>query len=101
MFGFAGKILHVDLTTGTLDIEEPPEERYRTYLGGSALGLYYLLKNTPAGADPYGPENTLAFMLSGTTGAPVAGPVSYTHLTLPTIVRECRSRGQATAPIHR
>jgi aldehyde:ferredoxin oxidoreductase len=73
MFGFAGKILHVDLTTGTLEIEEPPEERYRTYLGGSALGLYYLLKNTPAGADPYGPDNTLAFMLSGTTGAPVAG----------------------------
>ena len=73
MFGFAGKILHVDLTTGSLEIEEPPEERYRTYLGGSALGLYYLLRNTPAGADPYGPENTLAFMLSGTTGAPVAG----------------------------
>jgi hypothetical protein len=39
-FGYAGKILHVDLTTGTLKIEEPPEERYRTYLGGSALGLY-------------------------------------------------------------
>ncbi len=73
MFGYAGKILHVDLTTGTLEIEEPPEELYRTYLGGSALGLYYLLKNTPAGADPFGPENTLAFMLSGITGAPVAG----------------------------
>ena len=73
MYGYAGKILHVDLTAGTLEIEEPPEERYRTYLGGSALGLYYLLRNTPAGADPYGPENTLAFMLSGVTGAPVAG----------------------------
>jgi aldehyde:ferredoxin oxidoreductase len=73
MFGYAGKILHVDLTSGTLEVEEPPEERYRTYLGGSALGLYYLLKSTPAGADPFGPENTLAFMLSGVTGAPVAG----------------------------
>lgn len=73
MLGFAGKILHVDLTTGTIETEEPPEERYRRYLGGSALGLYYLLKNTPAGADPYGPDNTLAFMLSPTTGAPVAG----------------------------
>jgi aldehyde:ferredoxin oxidoreductase len=73
MFGYAGKILHVDLTTGTLEIEEPPEDLYRTYLGGSALGLYYLLKNTPAGIDPYGPENTLSFMLSGPTGAPVAG----------------------------
>ena len=72
-YGYAGKILHVDLTAGSLEIEEPPEELYRTYMGGSALGLYYLLKNTPAGADPYGPENTLAFMLSGITGAPIAG----------------------------
>jgi len=72
-YGYAGKILHVDLTTGVIDIEEPPESLYRTYLGGSALGLYYLLKNTPAGADPYGPENILAFMLSGITGAPIAG----------------------------
>jgi aldehyde:ferredoxin oxidoreductase len=73
LHGYAGKILHVDLTTGSLSIEEPPEDLYRTYMGGSALGLYYLLKNTPAGADPYGPENTLAFMLAGITGAPIAG----------------------------
>ena len=73
MFGYAGKILHVDLTNGTIEIEEPAEELYRTYLGGSALGMYYLLKNTPAGADPLGPDNTMAFMLSGVTGAPVAG----------------------------
>jgi aldehyde:ferredoxin oxidoreductase len=73
MYGYTGKILHVDLTSGALDVEEPPEELYRTYMGGSALGLYYLLKNTPAGADPYGPENTLAFMLAGITGAPIAG----------------------------
>ena len=37
------------------------------------MGLYYLLKYTPAGADPLGPENTLAFTLSGTVGAPIAG----------------------------
>lgn len=71
--GYAGKILHVDLTSGTLEIEEPPDDVYRTYMGGSALGLYYLFKNTPAGADPYGPENTLAWMLAGITGAPIAG----------------------------
>jgi hypothetical protein len=73
VFGFAGKILHFDLTTGHPDVEEPPEERCRTYLGGSALGLYYLLRNTPAGADPYGPEIPLAVMLSGVTGGSVAG----------------------------
>ena len=73
LYGYTGKILHVDLTSGVLDVEEPPEELYRTYMGGSALGLYYLLKNTPPGADPYGPDNTLAFMLAGITGAPIAG----------------------------
>jgi aldehyde:ferredoxin oxidoreductase len=73
LYGYTGKILHVELTSGSIIVEEPPEELYRTYMGGSALGLYYLLKNTPPGADPYGPENTLAFMLAGITGAPIAG----------------------------
>lgn len=73
MFGYAGRILHVDLSAGNLQVEEPSEDFYRTYAGGSALGLYYLLKNTPPGADPYGPENTLTFALAGITGAPIAG----------------------------
>src|SRR5512136_3198006 len=73
LYGFAGKILHVNLTTGQISIEQPPKEFYRMYWGGSAMGVYYLLKNTPPGADPLGPENTLAFMLSATTGVAVSG----------------------------
>jgi len=72
-YGYAGRVLHVDLTDGTLEIEEPTEQFYRTYVGGSALGLYYLLKLSPAGADPLGPENVLVFALAGATGAPVSG----------------------------
>jgi aldehyde:ferredoxin oxidoreductase len=72
-FGYHGKILHVDLTAGTLSVEEPEEKFYRQYMGGSALGTYYLLKNTPAGADPLGPENTLVLSLSVLTGAPISG----------------------------
>jgi aldehyde:ferredoxin oxidoreductase len=71
--GFTGKILHVDLTTGTLHVEEPSEDFYRTYWGGSALGLYYLLQHTPPGADPLGPDNTLVFALSAPTGLPISG----------------------------
>jgi aldehyde:ferredoxin oxidoreductase len=71
--GYHGKILHVDLTTGQLEIEAPDEAFYRHYMGGSALGTYYLLKNTPAGADPLGPENTLVLSLSVLTGAPMSG----------------------------
>jgi aldehyde:ferredoxin oxidoreductase len=73
VYGYAGRILHVDLTSGTLEIEEPDEAFYRTYVGGSALGLYYLLTTTPVGADPLGPDNTLTFALAGITGAPIAG----------------------------
>ena len=34
--GYNGKILHVDLTKGTLTVEEPKEAFYRKYLGGIA-----------------------------------------------------------------
>jgi aldehyde:ferredoxin oxidoreductase len=71
--GYNGKILHVNLTTGELIVEEPEEKFYRHYMGGSAMALYYLFKNTPAGADPLGPENTLVMALSVITGAPISG----------------------------
>ncbi len=72
-YGFHGKILHVDLSAGTLEIEEPAEEFYRFYLGGSAMATQYVLKNTPAHADPLGPENTLALMVGVVTGAAISG----------------------------
>ncbi len=72
-FGYVGRILHVDLTSGTLTIEEPPESFYRKYMGGSAMGLFYILRETPTGADPLGPENVLTLMLGVTTGAPISG----------------------------
>jgi aldehyde:ferredoxin oxidoreductase len=72
-FGYNGKILHVDLTSGTLEIEEPPESFYRTYMGGSAFGLYYILKEVPAGIDAVAPENMLTMMCSVTTGAAISG----------------------------
>jgi aldehyde:ferredoxin oxidoreductase len=73
LYGYAGKILHVDLSNGQTTIEQPTEEFYKTYLGGSAMGTYYLFKQTPARADPLSPENTLAFMLSPTTGVSISG----------------------------
>ncbi|MEJ2149500.1 MAG: aldehyde ferredoxin oxidoreductase C-terminal domain-containing protein, partial [Chloroflexota bacterium] len=71
--GYHGRILHVDLTAGTLEVETPPEAFYRFYMGGSALGAYYLLKGTSPGVDPLGPENVLTFALSVLTGAPISG----------------------------
>ncbi len=73
LYGYTGKILHVDLTRGKLSTEQPTEDFYKTYIGGSAMGTYYVFKNTPAGADPLGPENTLTMMLSATTGVSISG----------------------------
>jgi aldehyde:ferredoxin oxidoreductase len=72
-FGYHGKILHVDLANGDLVVENPDEVFYRQYMGGSALGLYYLLKHSKPGFDPLGPENVLVFALSVVTGAPISG----------------------------
>jgi len=71
--GYNGRILHVDLTSGAVRTEEPSEQFYRRYFGGSALGLYYLLRNSPAHVDPLGPDNTLVLALSVLTGVPISG----------------------------
>lgn len=72
-YGYNGKILHVNLTNGDLEVEEPSESFYRKYLGGSALNMYYLLTQMPPGADPLGPDNILALSVGVTTGAPISG----------------------------
>ena len=72
-YGYTGKILHLDLNNQTLEIEQPPEAFYRKYLGGSAMGLYYILKGTPKGVDPLAPENVLTLFTSITTGTPISG----------------------------
>jgi aldehyde:ferredoxin oxidoreductase len=71
--GYNGKILHVDLTKGSLTTEEPDEAFYRKYMGGSAMGMYYILRDMPKGADPVGPDNVLTLMTGVTTGAAISG----------------------------
>ena len=72
-YGFHGKILHVNLSSSEITIENPTDEFYRFYMGGSAMGMHYVLKNTPAHADPLGPENTLVLALGAVTGAAISG----------------------------
>lgn len=70
---YTGSILHVDLSAGTLWVEHPPEDFYRTYAGGSAMGMVYVLKETPPHADPLGPNNTLTLFSGLPTGLAIAG----------------------------
>jgi aldehyde:ferredoxin oxidoreductase len=72
-YGYHGKILHIDLTTGKIEVEIPSESFYRTYMGGSAMAMYYILKEVPKGADPLGPGNLLTVFPSVVTGASISG----------------------------
>ena len=72
-YGYHGKILHVNLTNATMEVETPPESFYRTYMGGSAMAMTYILREVPKGADPLGPENLLTVFPSVVTGATIAG----------------------------
>ena len=76
-YGYNGKILRVDLTNGSISEEQPDEVIYRTYGGGSALSLYYLLKELKPGTDPLGPDNKLPFMSSAISGAPLVALSRY------------------------
>jgi len=71
--GYCGKILKVDLSINNISIEQPDDEFYRTYMGGSCLGMYYLLKEMEPGIDAFDPRNILVFSISPTVGAPVSG----------------------------
>lgn len=81
LFGMTGKIARVDLTAGTVTVIEPAEEIYRKFLGGSAMGAYFLFKEGiyDPKLDPLGPDNLLQFMSGPVNGA---GPNS--RLTLVT-----------------
>ncbi|MHB9099295.1 MAG: aldehyde ferredoxin oxidoreductase family protein [Syntrophales bacterium] len=77
-YGYNGKILRVDLTTGVMKEEEPGEVVYRTYLGGGGLASYYLLRELRAGIDPLSPDNILIFASNVISGAPIAGMSRFT-----------------------
>ncbi len=68
--GMAGRIARVDLSSGTVSVIEPPEEVYKKFLGGSALGLYYMFKEgiVSPDVDPASPENMIQFMIGPVTG---------------------------------
>ena len=49
LYGTTAKVLRVDLSSRSFEVEELSEEFYRLYPGGKALAGYYLLNEMPAG----------------------------------------------------
>ncbi|MEM2446334.1 MAG: aldehyde ferredoxin oxidoreductase N-terminal domain-containing protein, partial [Candidatus Bathyarchaeia archaeon] len=59
MYGYAGRVLHVDLTTGKTRTEPLNEDYAKKYIGGIGLGMRLWLDYSKAGVDPFSPENPL------------------------------------------
>jgi len=88
-FGFNGRWLRVNLSTGEVRVEDVSEDVYRAFLGGRGFCAYVLFRELKPGIDPLGPENKLVFATSVVTGVPVAGvsrvsvgaksPLTYTY----------------------
>jgi len=80
--GYRGKIIRVDLTLGSITIEDSPEDTVlKKYIGNFGLGLWYLMKMMPVGARGLDPENPMIF-LNGPLAATRAP--SATNCTLTT-----------------
>jgi aldehyde:ferredoxin oxidoreductase len=80
MYGYAGRILRVNLTHGTITKEPTPAEVVRDYLGGRGLGAYLLWTEVPQGADPLGPDNKLFISTGPLSGTlfPGTGKLDFT-----------------------
>ncbi len=71
--GFTGVLLRVDLTLNTIEKVQMPEDFYRTYMGGSAIGAYFLLKELSGATDAFDAKNIITIATGVATGAAVSG----------------------------
>jgi aldehyde:ferredoxin oxidoreductase len=81
MNGFAGKILFVNLTDGTIKEDHLDEKIYRDFIGGYGLGIRILYETIKPNADPLGPDNYLGFVVGTCTGTTVPGSGRYGVVT--------------------
>jgi aldehyde:ferredoxin oxidoreductase len=69
VFGWQGKLLHIDLTTPTTHEQPLDATLARDYLGGRGLGARLLWDMVGPGVDPLSPANVLIFANGPMTGS--------------------------------
>jgi aldehyde:ferredoxin oxidoreductase len=71
MYGYAGKLLRINLSDRTIVDEPLDPQDLAVFVGGRGLGISHLYKEVPPGTDPLGEKNKLIFLtgiLTGTAG---------------------------------
>ncbi|MDM7943214.1 MAG: aldehyde ferredoxin oxidoreductase family protein [Hydrogenophaga sp.] len=78
---WAGKILRVNLTAGTVKTEALNTEWARSYIGSRGLGSKYLVTEVDPKVDPLSPENKLIWATGPLTGTMASTGGRYTVIT--------------------
>jgi aldehyde:ferredoxin oxidoreductase len=81
MYGFHGRLLHVDLTSATYTSLELDRSRLHACLGGIGLGTSLLHEFAPPGVDPLAPENPLIFASAPLVGTALTTTAKYAVIT--------------------
>jgi len=71
MYGFMGKLVFVNLSTGAIEIRDLKEEDARNFLGGYGLGAKILYEEMPANADVFGEDSMIGLVAGPTAGTGV------------------------------
>ena len=75
--GYFGKVLIVDLSTGSGRTAPLEESVLRSYIGGAGLGTWLMHSYCPAGIDPLDPQAPLAFVFSPLVGTPLTTSAKF------------------------
>ena len=70
---FHNKFLRVNLTDGTIKVEQPGIAYLRRYMGGWNIVADILLREVPPRIDPLGPKNKMIFTAGVIAGLPLSG----------------------------
>jgi len=73
LYGYAGRLLKVDLSKGKVSVEKVKPEILRQFLGGVGYGAKLLYDELLAGVDPLNAENMLVFTTGPLTGTRAPG----------------------------
>ena len=71
MYGYTGRILHIDLTQQKFKIENFDEAYARKFLGGNGFAAKILYDGLQKGVDPFSPENLVVFAVGPITDTPL------------------------------
>jgi len=77
VFGYHGRYLRIDATSGRAGFVELPEDVLRRFIGGVGLGTWLLHREAPAGIDPLDPMAPLDFAFSPLVGTPLTTSAKF------------------------